>query len=85
MKARHFIAPGSSDHCGSLGSLKLMAVRIPCALARPAGLRTLPIEADEEDRNCAGFHPSSATTLIAWAANFAVAKFRKISGLVDLI
>ena len=45
---------------------------MPCAFSIPAGLITLPTEAETLFDDCSGFHSISATFLIACAANFGV-------------
>ena len=55
-----------------------------CAFSNPAGLITLPIEAETLLRKCSGFQPISAFFLIACAANFGVVTLKKTSAPVDL-
>ena len=57
---------------------------MPCAFSKPAGLITLPIEAETLLRKCSGFQPISAIFLIACAANFGVVKLKKTSAPDDL-
>ena len=52
---------------------------MPLAFSNPAGRNTAPTEADTLLRMCSGFQPSSATFLIACAANFGVAMLTKMS------
>ena len=47
---------------------------MPCAFSKPAGLITLPIEAETLLSKCTGFQPISAIFLIACAANFGVGR-----------
>ena len=52
---------------------------MPLDFSKPGGPQHEPIEADTLSRMCTGFQPSSATFLIACAANFGVAMLTKIS------
>src|SRR5206468_631906 len=52
---------------------------MPCAASMPAGLITLPIEAETLLRKCSGFQPISAFFLIACAANFGVVMLKNTS------
>ena len=56
---------------------------MPCAFSKPAGLITLPIEAETLLRKCSGFHSISAIFLIACAANFGVVTLKNTSAPVD--
>ena len=56
---------------------------MPWAVFEPAGLITLPTEADTLLRRCSGFQPISATFLIACAANFGVVMLKNTSAPVD--
>src|SRR5882762_11479372 len=85
MKARHSFRPASSFHCGSLGSLRYAALRMPWPFSYPAGFITLPTDTDTLVRKWTGFHFSSPIFLIAWAANFGVEMLTKMSGLAPLI
>ena len=51
--------------------------------SKPAGLITLPIEAETLLRKCSGFQPISAIFLIACAANFGVVMLKNTSAPVD--
>ena len=54
-----------------------------CAFSKPAGLITLPTEAETLLRKCSGFQSISATFLIACAANFGVAMSTNTSAPLD--
>src|SRR5450755_830699 len=84
MKSRYCFMPGSLAHCGSVVSFRYWAEMMSCALLYPAGLITLPTEAETLLRMCSGFHSISATFLIACAANFGVAMSTNTSALLDL-
>src|SRR5215467_8494928 len=83
MKTSHSLRAGSSFQVGSVGSLVYAVLSTPLALSRPAGLSTEPTELETLLRRWTGFQPSSATFLMAWAANFGVARLKKISAPDD--
>src|SRR5215467_14583437 len=85
MKARKRFMPGVESHCGSVTSIWYWAVRMPLVLSSPAGFSTAPTEAETLVMMWIGCQPSSATFLIACAANFGVAMLMKMSGLALLI
>ena len=55
---------------------------MPCAFSKPAGLITLPTEAETLETMCIGFQSISLIFLIAWAANFGVVMLMKTSAPV---
>ena len=55
---------------------------MPCEFSKPAGLITLPTEAETLETICSGFHSISASFLIACAANFGVGMLMKTSAPV---
>jgi hypothetical protein len=57
---------------------------MPCEFSKPAGLMTLPTEAETLATMCSGFHSISASFLIACAANLGVVMLMKVSAPVDL-
>ena len=55
---------------------------MPCEFSKPAGLITLPTEAETLLRMCSGFQSISAIFLIACAANFGVVTLKNTSAPV---
>src|SRR3954471_449612 len=84
MKARHSFIPASVFHCGSFGSLRYAAERMPWPFSYPAGFITLPTDTDTLVRNWIGFHLSSPAFLMDCAANFGVEMLMRMSGLAAL-
>src|SRR5882672_4013200 len=76
--------PGSLSHCLSDASLRYAAEMISWEFSKPAGLITLPTDAETLLRKCIGFHWISAIFLMACAAIFGVAILMNTSALVDL-
>src|SRR5277367_6434695 len=81
MKARHSFMPGSSFQVASFGSLRYCEVSMPTAFSGPAGLITVPTEADTLVMICSGFQPRSKILLIICAANFGGAAVLHADGL----
>ena len=75
--------PASSFHCASVVSFRYCDEMMSWAFSKPAGLITLPIEAETLLRKCSGFQPISAFFLIACAANFGVVMLMNTSAPVD--
>ena len=84
MNARHSFMAGSFFHCGSLGSFRYAALRMPWPFSYPAGFITLPTDTETLVRKWIGFHFNSASFLIACAANFGVEMLTKMSGFAVL-
>src|SRR6266540_2396875 len=79
MKVRYSPTPLSVFQAGSDAVLSTCPLIKPTALSSPAGFRTVPIEDEKEETIWRGFQPISCTLLMAWAANFGVARLTKTS------